>query len=72
MKWLVRLLLVSLSVSLLSSCGGTATGNPGNAQDHSAPNHPAGEGCNPDPYVCPDGTLVYRQGATCEFDPCPE
>jgi len=69
MKWLARLLLVSVSVALLSSCGGTATGNPGSNLD--APDRTAGEGCHPDPLVCPNGTLVYRQGVSCEFDPCP-
>ncbi len=69
MKWLARLLLVCLSVALLSSCGGTATGNPGNNMGESP--RPSGEGCDPDPFVCPDDTLVYRQGASCEFDACP-
>ncbi len=68
MKWLARLLLIGLSIALLSSCGGTATGNPGNSP---IPDGGQNAACDPDPFVCPDGTLVYRQGASCEFDACP-
>jgi len=31
-----------------------------------------GEPCDGDAYVCPDGTVVGREGPNCEFAPCPE
>lgn len=66
MKYLMGLIITCLAIALLVSCGGTGTGNP------SSDVTPAWtEGCDSAPFQCSDGTLVYRQGASCEFDPCP-
>lgn len=66
MKWISRLLFFVLVASMLSACGGTGTGNPSNDMMRNG-----AEGCDPEPFICSDGTSVYRQGASCEFDPCP-
>ncbi len=68
-------ILVSLLFILTACAGGTDTGNPNIPQENSRFNPPyddAEDGCQePFEYVCRDGTRIYKDPETCEWELCP-